>query len=66
MSILLILVEGMRSRTDQRTLPGVLSVAIGWDVVTRKVPHRWALLVIICVVMYIIVDVLSNRTPLVA
>lgn len=35
----------------------------GWDNFTRKIRHRWRLLGILVVAAYVVVDLLSNRTP---
>ena len=35
----------------------------GWDRITRFVRRRWRLLAIFCIVAYIVVDLLSNRSP---
>ncbi len=37
---------------------------IGWEYVTRRIPFRWLILVLIFVLMYIAIDLLSNRKPI--
>lgn len=34
-----------------------------WDLITKKIPHRWGILISIGIALYILVDSLSNRTP---
>ena len=36
---------------------------IAWDRLTRRIPKRWTVLFIIIAVAYVVIDVLSNRTP---
>jgi len=36
---------------------------IGWDKITRRIPHRWAILCGLLLAAYVTVDLLSNRTP---
>jgi O-antigen ligase len=39
-------------------------ILIGWDWLTREMPHRWRLLGILMVAAYVTVDLISNRTPI--
>jgi O-antigen ligase len=36
---------------------------IGWDKITRRIPHRWAILFGLFFATYVTVDLLSNRSP---
>lgn len=36
---------------------------IGYDVVTKKIRGRWWLLLLFCLMAFIVVDIISNRTP---
>lgn len=36
---------------------------IGWDKLTRRIPHRWAILCGLLLAAYVTVDILSNQTP---
>jgi len=38
-------------------------ILIGWAFIFRKLTRRWILLILICILSYILVDLLSNRTP---
>lgn len=44
----------------------IQAILMGWELVTRiaKTPNRWRLLTIIFAILYVIVDMLSNRTPI--
>lgn len=35
----------------------------GWNLATRMIPRRWTLLALLFALMYVVVDLLSNRTP---
>ncbi len=37
---------------------------IAWDVATRRVRYRWTILAVLAAVAYVVVDLLSNRTPI--
>lgn len=36
---------------------------IGWDIVTKRIPHRWYILIAIVIAMYIFIDIVSTRSP---
>lgn len=36
---------------------------IGWGFVFRKVPGRWTILAVLVAIAYVVVDLISNRTP---
>ncbi len=36
---------------------------IGWEYITRRIPFRWLLLCLLFVLMYVAIDLLSNRKP---
>ncbi|MGH1349479.1 MAG: O-antigen ligase family protein [Methyloligellaceae bacterium] len=37
---------------------------IGWEFITRRIPFRWLILFLFFVLMYITIDLLSNRKPI--
>ena len=37
---------------------------IAWDRITARVPHRWGILAFMSALFYVVIDVLSNRTPI--
>jgi len=39
------------------------SLLLGWDLATRKLRHKWWVLMGIFAACYVLIDVLSNRTP---
>ncbi len=39
-------------------------ILIGWEKITRSIPGRWRIFSLLLVIMYIVIDLFSNRTPM--